>query len=475
MGQEIGKTHFSDAEFGVFRHKLEDETRLFTRWIRDGRFSSRGPVTGFELEAWLVDSAMEPAPLNREFLAALNNPLASPELALFNVEFNTQPQSLTGPALSLLYGELAGLWAEATAAADRLGVQLAAIGILPTVREAVLNLSHISPMNRYHALNEQILAARGYQPLHLKISGHEHLESRHQDVMLEAATTSFQIHLQVPWEKARDYFNAALLASAPLVGVAANSPFLFGRDLWAETRIPLFEQAAEAGGYQEAAHGPLRRVSFGSDYAKSGLAELFEENLQHFPILLPLVADTAPERFAHLRLHNGTIWRWNRPLIGFDPDRTPHLRIEHRVIPAGPSLVDMIANAALFFGLTETFAQEPWAWWLPFPTARDNFYQAARHGLHAPVIDPEGEKQRLGVWLLNRLLPAAEAGLRRLALAEADIVRYLGVIEGRAASGLIGSEWQRRFIARHPGDFSALLGEYLSHQRTGEPVHRWPL
>ncbi len=475
MGQEIGKAHFSEAEFKRFGDCLRDETQRLARAIRESRCSSEGPITGIELEAWLVDAHMNPAPRNAEFLAALDDRMACPELARFNVEFNTHPLGLKAAVLSELHAALEGIWTKAGQTAESLGIHLLAVGILPTVREAVLNLSHMSAMNRFRALNEQIFEARQRQPLKLEISGHEHLASLHDDVMLEAAATSFQIHLQVPQDSVPRYYNAAILASAPVVGVAANSPFLFGKDLWAETRIPLFEQAVDAGGFQGASRGPLHRVSFGTGYAQHSIAEVFEENLDHFPVLLPIASDTPPDQFGHLRLHNGTIWRWNRAVVGFDPNSTPHVRIEHRVIPAGPSLVDMIANAALFYGLAESFATRGLEREIPFALAKDNFYQAARHGLNASVAWPSGDKRRLGAWLLDELLPEAEAGLRRLRLDEADICRYLGIIERRAVSGRTGSEWQRRFIARHPKDFTALTREYLNLQRTGEPVHQWPL
>ncbi|MBP1151477.1 glutamate--cysteine ligase [Methylocaldum sp. RMAD-M] len=475
MGQEIEKARFSDADFDNFRQRLEAETGLLSRYVRKGVCSSLGPITGFELESWLVDSEMNPAPVNAAFLEAFGGSLACPELAKFNVEFNSVPQFLRGQVLSQLRLDLGELWRKACAAAESLGVELVAIGILPTVPSAVLNLNNISEMNRYRALNEQILSARRQEPLKLDISGHQHLAVEHQDVMLESAATSFQIHLQVPLERVREYFNTAILVSAPLVAVSANSPFLFGKDLWAETRIPLFEQAVDSGGFHEASHGPLHRVGFGSGYARHAITEVFEENFQHYPVLLPILSECPPEQFAHLRLHNGTIWRWNRPLVGFDPDGRPHIRIEHRVIPAGPSIVDMIANAAFFYGLVEAFANEYHEPLIPFAQAKDNFYQAARYGLGAHVIWRDETKLPLKPWLLHELLPKAESGLKRLGLAEADIAYFLGIIEQRILSGQTGSEWQRRFIEKHPGEFSTMTREYLNRQKSGEPVHRWPL
>ncbi len=474
MGQEINRTAFSQQDFERYRRHLEEETRLLGEMIRAGRCSSRGPVTGFELEAWLVDRAMRPAPVNAAFLKKLNDPLASPELAKFNVEFNTRPVLLQHDALAQLHGDLDRLWQHASGAADSLGVTLLMIGILPTLEEDVLNLGNMSDSNRYRALNEQIFLARN-KPVSLDILGHQHLKHSHGDVMLEAAATSFQIHWQVPQEDAAAVFNAAVVASAPVVAACENSPYLFGADLWGETRIPLFEQAVAAGGYSGATYGPLRRVSFGSGYIRESVSECFEENLAHFPVLLPIVFDAAPDRFAHLKLHNGTIWRWNRPLIGFDEDGTPHIRIEHRVIPAGPGIVDMIANAAFFYGLTQTLAREHTAVDIPFAQAKDNFYQAARYGLNASVVWDSGEKQRLKALILHRLLPQAREGLEQLALNSRDADFSLDIIRQRVESGVTGSEWQRRFIEKHGADFAAMTRCYLHHQRSGRPVHEWGL
>ncbi|MGX2041543.1 glutamate--cysteine ligase [Methylocaldum sp. MU1018] len=475
MGQEIAKVRFSDAEFDHFRRRLGEETALLDRCVRSGFCSSQGPIAGFELEAWLIDPDMNPAPVNAEFLEIFDDSLACPELAKFNVEFNTAPQFLGGDALSRLRLELDGLWRSACAAAENLGVDLVAIGILPTVPAAALNLGNISEMNRFRALNEQILSARRQAPLKLDIRGHQHLAIEHRDVMLESAATSFQIHLQVPLERVRDYFNTAILISAPLVAISANSPFLFGRDLWAETRIPLFEQAVDTGGYREAGQGPWRRVGFGSGYVRRAITEVFEENLRHYPVLLPVLSETRPERFAHLRLHNGTIWRWNRPLVGFDPDGRPHIRIEHRVIPAGPSVVDMVANAAFFYGLVEALANERDEPPISFAQAKDNFYRAARYGLEAHMVWQGGVKLPLKSWMLRELLQKARLGLNRLGLTEADAAYFLDIIERRALSGQTGCEWQRRFIAKYPGEFSTMTREYIDRQKSGEPVCLWPL
>ncbi|MGH8553176.1 MAG: glutamate--cysteine ligase, partial [Methylococcales bacterium] len=301
------------------------------------------------------------------------------------------------------------------------------------------------------------------------------IKIEHHDVMLESATTSFQVHLQSPMPVAHHYYNAAIIASAPCVAISANSPYLFGRELWSETRIPLFEQAIEVGGYQGVSHGPLRRVSFGSDYARKSILECFKENFDHFPILLPIQFDSARESMQTLRLHNGTIWRWNRPLVGFDADGAPHIRIEHRVMPAGPSLSDMIANAAFFYGLVnylriENVLPQPQ---LPFHLAKDNFYRCARHGLDAAVTWFDGEKTRLKDLLLDELIPQARIGLDRFGITKSEAEHYLGIIQNRVESGHNGATWQRLYIANHDRDFRAMTASYHDHQGSGQAVHRW--
>ena len=333
MGQEITGVHFSKDDFTRFHSRLCEETELLKRFFLDNRFADTQTVSGFELEAWLMDQRFYPSPQNTEFIRQFASPLVSPELASFNVEFNYTPQVLSGPGLSLLHTEMQQLWDRGNHTAHAMDCHLAMIGILPTVRQSDLSMAHISAMKRYAALNEQVLRLRDGKPLRLNIHGVDVLHAEHNDVMLESATTSFQIHLQVPLENAMRAYNASIILSAPLVAVSANSPFLFGKDLWAETRIPLFEQSVEVGGYGGVAHGPLRRVTFGSGYARKSMLEVFMENLDHYPVLLPELIDEPLEKFANLRLHNGTLWRWNRPLIGIDNGKH-HLRIEHRVVPA---------------------------------------------------------------------------------------------------------------------------------------------
>lgn len=477
MGQEISGGRFHKQDFVHFAQRLAEETALLRCYFEKQRLSWHHGIGGFELEAWLVDRAGQPAPINERYLALLgNNALYSPELSQFNIELNSTPLPLAGDALARMHAELSANWGRCRQVAQQLRVDLAMIGILPTVTPRMLTLEHMSHLTRYRALNEQVLRLRQGQPLELDIVGEQHLQALHGDVMLEAATTSFQIHLQVAQDKAVRYYNAMQILSAPMVAISANSPLLFGKRLWQETRIPLFEQAVATGGIAGAASGPLRRVSFGSGYARHSLMEVFQENAEHFPVLLPSALDEPAENFSHLRLHNGTIWRWNRPLVGFDADGTAHLRIEHRVLPAGPSVLDTIANAALFFGLTHALAEQPEIpeQQLDFAQARDNFYAAARYGLNANVTWLDGRHVRLSD-LLAQLIPQAREGLQRLGCEREAGEYYLSLIEQRLLSGQTGAAWQLAWRDKHGADASALTAAYLERQDSGLPVHQWDL
>ncbi|BAN68120.1 glutamate--cysteine ligase family protein [endosymbiont of unidentified scaly snail isolate Monju] len=280
--------------------------------------------------------------------------------------------------------------------------------------------------------------------------------------------------LQARWarcEEAVRAFNAAKVVSAATVAVGANSPFFLQRRLWEETRIPLFEQAVAVGGSDYS-----RRVTFGIRYAHESLLEPFIANLERYPVLLPDLMDEPPEHLAHLRLHNGTIWRWNRPLVGFDEQGRPHYRIEHRVVAAGTSVADLVADTAFFAGLVHALITEipPPETRLSFALARENFYRAARHGLAARVRwleDGEGPLDRL---VVERLLPLARDGLHAVGLDDEEIARWLGIVEARVRSGITGSAWQRHWIDAHGPDWPGLVMAYAERQATGRPVHEWP-
>ena len=477
MGQDIDDSAFTADDFAEFDARLRAETELLATWFEQERFVDTPREGGFELEAWLVDRRhMCPAPLIDPLLEQLRDPLVVPELAKFNLELNGTPVRLAGDALSRLAAELEHTLAHCNEAAAALDARVTTVGILPTLRPDHLVVAQMTPRERYRALNQQILRLRRGEPIMLAIHGDQPLSIEQQDVMLEAAATSFQIHLKMSAADSARVFNASKVLAAPMVALAANSPLLFGRELWCETRIPLFEQAVSVGG------SPLReRVGFGIRYAERSVLECFRANISRYPVLLPHLMDTPPEELAHLRLHNGTIWRWNRPLIGFDPPDggvlRPHLRMEHRVCAAAPSVTDNVANAAFYFGAVESLsrAETPPERRIGFDQAKTNFYLAAEYGLMQEILWYDARRLPLFELILDHLLPLARDGLRRLGIDAAEIDHWLGIVEERTRTRRTGAAWQRAWVARHGPDMMALTEAYLAQQAGGKPVHEWTL
>ncbi len=477
MGEEIKYSHFNKADYQQFLSQLEKETMLLKSWFDNHRFSSSPLMAGYELEAWLINKTGNPIAINDDFLKLADNALLSPELAKFNIELNVEPEQLSNKVLSIFEHKLNTLWQQCSTTASSLNSNIIGIGILPTLEDSDLTLENLSLLDRYRALNEQVLRQRNGVEIELNINGQDHLQLSHQDVMLEAAATSLQIHIQVPQDVAVRYYNASVVLSAAMVAVSANSPCLFGQRLWQETRIPVFEQAVPTGGYGGAASGPVHRVSFGSDYVRNSLFECFQENLEHFPVLLPVHYQTRADEVRHLRLHNGTIWRWNRPLIGFDEDQTPHLRIEHRVCASAPTTIDNIANIAFYYGLVHYYAtaEEPAENVMSFADAKNNFYRAAQLGLKHKTSWLGKNPETLQKIILEKLLIQAETGLYKLGIDQADSRRYLSIIEQRVENNKTGSQWQLDFLNAHQDNRTELTLNYLRNQVTGRPVHEWDL
>ncbi|NND82263.1 MAG: glutamate--cysteine ligase [Gammaproteobacteria bacterium] len=472
MGDEIKHTHFSDEAFEEFRNRVDLETALLQQWVSDGLLTCEAPSAGAELEAWLVDRVGAPTANNVNFLEALDHELVVPELAKFNVEMNTQPLSIGPGFLETMHDNMWSLWQQCEETAVAMDNHLVMIGILPTVQQTDLRLAYLSEMKRYRALDEQIFRMRNGDPLFLDIEGHHHLSVYHHDVMLEAAATSFQAHYKVDINNAVRAYNASRVLSGPIVALAANSPYLFGHCLWDETRIPLFEQAVSVGGSDYS-----KRVTFGLRHAQQSIMECFEANRRRYPTLLPELMDTPPEKLAHLRMHNGTVWRWNRPLVGFEEDGTPHIRIEHRVIPAGPTMQDVLANAAFYFGALTALLDEP----TPIEDeirnrdAAKNFYECAKHGLRAQVTWRNQAVGDVRCLILDQLIPLARKGLLSIGYAAADADHWMEIIRGRVDSCQNGAWWQRHWVERYGRDFNCLVRAYQERQAQNIPVHRWPL
>ncbi|MES9853712.1 MAG: glutamate-cysteine ligase family protein [Candidatus Thiodiazotropha sp. L084R] len=472
MGQEIYSSNFSESDFAEFERRLISETLLLEGWFMDGQIGDQGQVGGLELEACILDSQGDPAPLNQVLLQGLDDRFVVPELATFNLEINTTPRTLRQDALHKMYQELQDVWQACNLEAEKFSAQMGMVGILPTLRQTDLSLENMSPLNRYRALNDQVFKLRRGLPVELHIDGSESLDLCHDDVMLESAATSFQIHLQVAASQAAKLYNLSKIVSAPMVALSANSPYLFGRNLWDETRIPLFEQSISVG-----ASDLTKRVSFGIRYLYQSMMESFRANLQRYPVLLPRLMDEPLEKLAHLRLHNGTIWRWNRPLIGFDEHDRAHLRIEHRVVSAGPSMTDMIANAAFYFGLVTGLAERyerPEAE-MGFIRARSNFYQAARYGLRSHLYWFGWQSLPAGQLISEQLLPISRQGLLSLGIDSESVDHWLEIIRQRVTLGVNGAIWQKQWVAKYGLDMRGLTKAYLERQESGKPVHEWDI
>ncbi len=472
MGDEIFQTQFSADVYEEFRSRLDMETAILQAWIDEGCLHCDEPWAGAELEAWLVGDDANPSPSNDAFLESLDDPLVVRELAKFNIELNTDPLEIKSGFLERMHDNMLRLWRHCQSTAEAANTHVMMTGILPTVREANLCMDNQSNMNRYRALNQQIFRLRNGVPIHLDITGREKLELDHYDVMLEAAATSFQIHYKCDIDMATHAYNASRILSGPMVAVGANSPYLFGHDLWAETRIPLFEQSVQVGGSAYS-----NRVSFGLHHVSNSILDCFEANRTRYPLLLPQLMDTPPEALAHLRLHNGTIWRWNRPLIGFDNKKQPHVRIEHRVVAAGPTMRDVVANAALYFGaLTALLENTEWIEQsIPNRSAARNFYQCAEHGLEAEVVWKHARPVSVAVLILENLLPLAERGLISIGYTKAEVDDWLSIIAQRVKTRLNGAAWQRQWVAQYGKDFQGLTHAYLENQDSNSPVHTWRL
>lgn len=467
MGEEITERSFSVEDFDRFRAHLDAEMSLLAKWFEGNKFCDDDFQCGLELEAWLIGQDGLPVPDNSLFLATLDRKSVVPELSKFNFELNVLPQYVAGQGLRDMQSELRSTWSRCEQVAASLDHRIMAIGILPTVTDTMLCPENMSPLKRYAALNEQVLRLRRGQPLQLEIEGLERLTSTHYDLMLESAATSIQVHLKVPQHQAVRYYNASLVASAFTVATAANAPLLFGKRLWHDTRIPLFEQAVDTA-------GPLPRVSFGTRYLRESLLELFQQTATH-RVMLPVEIEQAPAKMPYVRMHNGTTWNWNRPLIGFEADGHPHLRIEHRPMSASPSMLDLFADVAFYLGLVHWLAgYDPRIeTLLAFDDAKSNFYAAAKSGLKASVRWIDGRTYPIDTLIRETVLEPAVEAMHELGIAADSVRGFHEILSARIETGQNGAAWQLRKFSECDEDPRQLLLEYEANQRTSQPVHSW--
>lgn len=473
-----------------FTRELLRDLHALERMVLENQIESSVSRIGAEQELFIVDRHWMPAPLALRLLEEIDDPRFTTELALYNLEVNLDPLVLGGSCLSQFEEQLRDRLRQVEAVAERHGASIVLAGILPTLSREHADLEYMTPTDRYRQLNDVMKRFRG-GPYDLRIKGRDEMMLRHDNVMLEACNTSFQVHLQISGQDFVRRYNVAQMISGPALAAMTNSPLLFDRQLWAETRIALFQQGTDdRSQHLTNVRSAPPRVSFGSRWLERSAVEVFEEDIARFKTIIThgrgensiaeLAAGRVPKLLA-LRQHNGTVYRWNRPCYGISEDR-PHLRIECRYIPAGPSVVDEIANAALWLGLmhgaTERFGDP--AHLLPFGAVRSNFLSAARSGLAAQFFWLGGQQVTAQRLLLDDLIPMARDGLRATGCDEADIERYLSVIEERVAGRTTGAHWLLRAhdalsdSGSVMGRAAGLVREIHARQQSGEPVHRWP-
>ena len=496
MGDEVKGSALRHWDQTTYRAKLQAGRSALAQLLEDRRLDGERPLTGIELELDLLQHNGDPAFESEAVLQYLHTAgdeealySAQHELGAHNLELNLPPRLLDGAGLSWYEADLAAALGEVREAAEKAGTYVCPIGTIPTLFTDHIDIEMLTRAKRYRVLNDEIMAARG-EDLHIDISGAESVRFSCANIAPESANTSVQFHLQLAPESFARYWNAAQAIAGVQLAVGANSPYLFGRQLWAETRIVLFEQGTDTRAAAERAAGALPRAWFGARWIDSVL-DLFDENYKHFAPLLPLCDPEDPEQVVaaggvptlrELRFHNGSIYRWNRPVYDIRSGR-PHLRVENRVLPAGPTATDICANMALFYGLVSYYAEraEELRAGMEFEQAAENFTAAARHGIQADQYWPGLGRLPARRLVLEELLPAAAEGLASLGVSGRDTDKFLGVVEQRCLRGVNGSSWQvaRVRVAEHRHRLDrfdalrAMVLDYAAQAADGRPVHEW--
>ncbi|GAA2337808.1 glutamate-cysteine ligase family protein [Saccharopolyspora halophila] len=497
MGWHVTDRAFKPIDRQRYRNKMQRGLDALARMLNDGNFSFPHQQMGLEMELCLVDEHMEPSMTNLVVLEKISEPIFTTELGQQNIELNVEPRVLAGDSALHLEERIRAALERADDSAKDAGAKVVMIGTLPTLRNLHLDPSSLTGMSRYSVLNEQIILARGEEML-LDMEGVplgdgpvERLRSYADSIAPESACTSVQLHLQVAPEDFAAHWNAAQCLAGVQVAIGANSPFLLGKALWHETRVPLFLQATDTRPMELRNQGVRPRVWFGERWITS-IFDLFEENVRYFPALLPEPEDEDPvaaldagraPRLNELRMHNGTIWRWNRPVYDL-VDGVPHLRVENRVLPAGPSVVDTVANAAFFYGAQRALTEQDRPLWtqMSFAAAEENFFSGARNGFDAHLYWPSLGWVTPDELVLRKLLPMAHEGLANCGVSEAARDHLLGVIEQRCKAKQNGATWQRNAVAAlesrgldRTTALSTMLSHYVHLADDGAPVHTWPL
>jgi CBS domain-containing protein len=458
--------------------------------LEAGMFDSSQPHIGAEQEMFIVDKAWQASPIAIELLEAIDDPHFTTEIGAYNLEINLDPQRFTGSCFSAIHTQLDTLMTHCRRLAQTMDHEIILAGILPTLRLSDLQLTNMVQNPRYLALNQALMEMRG-EDVDLQISGVDELHVRQGSVMSESCNASFQVHLEVSPEEFANTYNLSQFLAGPILAACTNSPILFGKHLWAETRIPLFEQSVDTRRSGQHLRQREGRVTFGSRWVERSVTELFKEDITRYrPLLAPdehedpfdvLERGDVPS-LAAVRMHTGTVWRWNRACYGV-MDGVPHLRVENRTLPSGPTTTDEIANAALWLGLMKGGANEfgEVSRIASFDSARANFVSGAREGLASSMTWIDDQEYPAAALMLDTLLPVAESGLGSMGVDAADIQRYLGVIERRVKSGQTGNRWQissMRSMKPKGGlgqRLNSLTAAMASRQAVGNAISEWNL
>jgi gamma-glutamyl:cysteine ligase YbdK (ATP-grasp superfamily) len=491
MGGPVERTRFDDADRERFRRRLHQDLDALRRVLARPDFGVGAATIGAEVELYLIDARSRPCPRNLEVLAAADDPRLTQELCRFNLEYNLTPVPAAGRPFTQLEQEMCSALAHANRAAAEFGARVIPVGILPTLRRTDLGPAAMTPVPRYEALTRALLRVRG-ERFSIRINGAEPVALDSHDVTIEGANTSLQVHLRVaPADYART-FNALQLVTPLVLAVSCNSPLLFGRRVWQETRVPLFKLAVDGRNRDSRTLHLPPRVDFGTGWVRAGVHELFAAAVHLHEPLLPVCTRENPLRrlrsgklpeLRELRLHQGTLWPWNRPV--YDPSAGGHLRIELRALPAGPSAADMVANAAFAVGLAAALSEriDELLPSMPFPIATQNFYRAAQHGLGARLWWPAADgrlEHRDACELAESLLPTATRGLARLGVTRAETRHHLGTMRARLAARASGAAWQLRQLERlqprlgRARALAQLVDRYAGLALQNQPVHLWP-
>lgn len=490
MGEHKVSQESDERKMRAFMKAVLDDLRAMESMLQSNQIEDGVHRIGAEQEMFLIDSNMQPAPIVLDVMKKANDPRLTTEIAKFNLEANLTPLFLGGRCLKQMEDEIEEVLALVRNTAQSFGARVLLAGILPTLRKPDLSLDNLTPLPRYFELNRAISFLRGGS-VSIHIKGLDELHLVHDNVMMEGCNTSFQIHLQVGPREFVPLYNLSQAITGPVLAGAVNSPLLLGHRLWQETRLALFQHSADLRSSSEQARSHPTRVGFGNAWLQESVLEVFREDIARFRVILTTEADEDPlavlarggiPELSALRLHNGTIWRWNRPCYGITDGR-PHLRIENRALPSGPTVRDEMANAAFYIGLMSALPDEygDIEKLISFDDAKTNFFAAARYGLHAQIEWVKGKSYPAAELILKHLLPLASQGLKQAGIEIEDSDTYLGIFEERVRSGQTGSQWTLQSLAAMGEEGTLdmrqhrLTSAMLDRQQTGDPVHRWPL